>query len=64
MESFYAKLKSELVEQRDHLTRDEARADVFPFPISLKGSEIVLNPRTHEGNCAPLLVPLKFLRIK
>src|SRR4051812_34038242 len=31
MESFYATLKGELVEQRDYLTRDEARADVFQF---------------------------------
>ena len=29
MESFYATLKGELVEQRDYLTRDEARADIF-----------------------------------
>ena len=29
MESFFATLKGELVEQRDYLTRDEARADVF-----------------------------------
>jgi transposase InsO family protein len=31
MESFFATLKGELVEQRDHLTRDEARADVFQY---------------------------------
>ncbi|WP_226945908.1 MULTISPECIES: IS3 family transposase [Roseomonas] len=31
MESFYATLKGELVEQRDYLTRDEARADVFQY---------------------------------
>jgi putative transposase len=31
MESFYATLKGELVEQRDYLTRDEARADIFQF---------------------------------
>ena len=31
MESFYATLKGELVEQHDYLTRDEARADVFQF---------------------------------
>ena len=31
MESFYATLKGELVEQRDYLARDEARADVFQF---------------------------------
>ena len=31
MESFYATLKGELVEQRDYLTRDEATADVFLF---------------------------------
>ena len=31
MESFYATLKGELAEQRDYLTRDEARADVFQF---------------------------------
>ena len=29
MESFFAMLKGELLEQRDYLTRDEARADVF-----------------------------------
>jgi putative transposase len=31
MESFYATLKADLVEQRDDLTRDEATADVFLF---------------------------------
>jgi integrase-like protein len=31
MESFFATLKGELVEQRDYLTRDEARADVFQY---------------------------------
>lgn len=31
MESFYATLKGKLVEQRDHLTREEARADVFQY---------------------------------
>ena len=31
MESLYATLKGELVEQRDYLTRDEARADIFQF---------------------------------
>ena len=31
MESFYATLKGELVEPRDYLTRDEARADVFQY---------------------------------
>jgi transposase InsO family protein len=31
MESFYATLKGELVEQRDYLTHAEARADVFQF---------------------------------
>jgi putative transposase len=31
MESFYATLKGELVEQQDYLTRDEARADVFQY---------------------------------
>jgi putative transposase len=31
MESFYATLKGELVEERDYLTRDEARADVFQY---------------------------------
>ena len=31
MKSFYATLKGELVEQRDYLTRDEARADVIQF---------------------------------
>ncbi|TDH49955.1 IS3 family transposase, partial [Dankookia rubra] len=31
MESFYATLKGELVEQCDYLTRDDARADVFQF---------------------------------
>jgi putative transposase len=31
MESFYATLKGELVDQRDYLTRDETRADVFQF---------------------------------
>jgi transposase InsO family protein len=31
MESFYATLKGELVEQRDYLTRNEARADIFQF---------------------------------
>src|SRR5919202_109330 len=29
MESFYATLKGELVEQRDYLTHAEARADIF-----------------------------------
>src|SRR4051794_14163704 len=32
MESFYATLKGELVEQRDYLTRDEARADIVLHP--------------------------------
>lgn len=31
MESFYATLKGELVEERDYLTRAEARADVFQY---------------------------------
>jgi putative transposase len=31
MESFFATLKGELVEQRDYLARDEARADVFQY---------------------------------
>ncbi len=31
MESFFATLKGELVEGRDYLTRDEARADVFQY---------------------------------
>jgi putative transposase len=33
MESFYATLKGELVEPREHeyLTRDEAKADVFQY---------------------------------
>ena len=31
MESFFATLKGELVEQRDYLTRDEARSDVFQY---------------------------------
>jgi len=31
MESFYSTLKGELVDQRDYLTRDEARADVFQY---------------------------------
>ncbi|RYI16092.1 MAG: hypothetical protein EON48_10870 [Acetobacteraceae bacterium] len=31
MESFYAMLKGELVEQRDYLTHAEARADIFQF---------------------------------
>ena len=31
MESFFATLKGELVEQRDYLTRGDARADVFQF---------------------------------
>ena len=31
MESFYATLKGELVEQRDYLTQAEARADIFQF---------------------------------
>ena len=31
MESFFATLKGELVEERDYLTRDEARADVFGY---------------------------------
>ena len=31
MESFFATLKGELVEQRDYLTRNEARADVFQY---------------------------------
>jgi len=31
MESFYATLKGELVEERDSLTRDEARLDVFQY---------------------------------
>src|ERR687894_215988 len=31
MESFFATLKGELVEERDYLTRDEARADVFQY---------------------------------
>ncbi|MBV1797548.1 integrase core domain-containing protein [Siccirubricoccus sp. G192] len=31
MESFYATLKGELVEQRDYLTHAEARADIFQF---------------------------------
>src|SRR4051812_28700951 len=30
-ESFYATLKGELVEQRDYLTRGEARVDIFQF---------------------------------
>jgi transposase InsO family protein len=31
MESFYATLKGELVDQQDYATRDEARADVFQY---------------------------------
>lgn len=31
MESFFATLKGELVQQRDYLTRDEARADIFQY---------------------------------
>ena len=31
MESFFATLKGELVEEYDYLTRDEARADVFQY---------------------------------
>ncbi len=31
MESFYATLKGELIEHRDHLTRDEVRADISQF---------------------------------
>ena len=31
MESFYATPKGELVEERDYLTRTEARADVFQY---------------------------------
>ncbi len=31
MESFFATLKGELVEARDYLTRDEARAGVFQY---------------------------------
>jgi putative transposase len=31
MESFYATLKRELVEERDYLTREQARADVFQY---------------------------------
>jgi putative transposase len=31
MESFFATLKGELVEDRDYLARDEARADVFGY---------------------------------
>ena len=31
MESFFATLKGELVEQRNYFTRDEARADVFQY---------------------------------
>ena len=31
MESFFATAKGELVEQRDYLARDEARADVFQY---------------------------------
>ena len=31
MESFFATLKGELVDERDYLTRDEARADVFQY---------------------------------
>ena len=31
MESFFATLKGELVDGRDYLTRDEARADVFQY---------------------------------
>src|SRR3712207_9194512 len=31
VESFFATLKGELVEERDYLTRDEARADVFQY---------------------------------
>jgi putative transposase len=31
MESFFATLKGELVEECDYLTRDEARADVFQY---------------------------------
>jgi transposase InsO family protein len=31
MESFFATLKGELVEERDYLTHDEARADVFQY---------------------------------
>lgn len=38
MESFYATLKGELVEERDYLTREHARADVFQY---LEGFYIV-----------------------
>ena len=31
MESFFATLKGELVEEADYQTRDEARADVFQY---------------------------------
>ena len=31
MESFFATLKDEVVEERDYLTRDEARADLFGY---------------------------------
>jgi putative transposase len=31
MESFYATLKGELIEQCDYLTHAEARADIFQF---------------------------------
>ena len=31
MESFFATLKGELVDERDYLTRDDARADVFQY---------------------------------
>ena len=31
MESFYATLKGELVEQRDYRTREQARANVFQY---------------------------------
>ena len=31
MESLFATLKGELVEERDYLTHGEARADVFPY---------------------------------
>ena len=31
MESFFATLKGELVEQADYRTREEARADIFQY---------------------------------
>ena len=45
MESFFATLKGELVEERDYLTRDEARADVFQYVEGLYNRR-----RLHSGS--------------